>query len=202
MSELELLHKEVSGCKKCGLCQGRTYAVPGEGPENAEIMFIGEGPGFYEDQQARPFVGPAGKFLEELLATVDMKRTDVYITNVIKCRPPGNRDPLPDEIEACSGWLDRQLELIKPKMVVTLGRYSMARYFEKQTISKVHGTAKRRGDQTVFAMYHPAAALHQQALRNTIIEDMKKIPAILAQVDQAPTEEVEEEQKPEQLSMF
>lgn len=202
MSELEELHKDVSGCQKCGLCKGRTYAVPGEGPEDADLMFIGEGPGFYEDQQARPFVGPAGKFLEELLATINLKRTDVYITNVVKCRPPGNRDPLPEEMEACSGWLDRQIELIKPKMVVTLGRYSMARYFEKQTISKVHGTAKRQGDLTVFAMYHPAAALHQQALRNTIIEDMRKIPAILGQVDELPVETEEEEQKPEQLSMF
>ena len=198
MSELSELHSAVSVCEKCGLCKGRTHAVPGEGPENAELMFIGEGPGFYEDQQGRPFVGPAGKFLEELLLSIGLQRSDVYITNVIKCRAPGNRDPLPTEIEACSGWLDRQIELIKPKMVVTLGRYSMARFFPKQSISKVHGTAKKVGDQIVFAMYHPAAALHQQALRNTIMEDMKKIPSILTQAEELPTEE----KKPEQLSMF
>lgn len=198
MSELTDVHSSISVCEKCGLCKGRTHAVPGEGPENTKILFIGEGPGFYEDQQGRPFVGPAGKFLEELLSTIGLKRSDVYITNVIKCRAPGNRDPLPSEIEACSAWLDQQLELIKPKMVVTLGRYSMARFFPKQTISKVHGTAKKSGDLIIFAMYHPAAALHQQNLRNTLIEDMKKIPEILEQADNLP----EEEEKPEQLSMF
>ncbi len=198
MFELRDVHSSVSTCEKCGLCKTRTHAVPGEGPDNAEIMFIGEGPGFHEDQQARPFVGPAGKFLDELLASIGLKRSDVYITNVIKCRPPGNRDPLSSEIDACKTWLDKQLELIKPKMVVTLGRYSMARYFSNQTISKVHGTAKKSGDFTVFAMYHPAAALHQQSLRNTIIEDMKKIPSLLTRADQLP----EEEHEPEQLSMF
>jgi len=161
-------------------------------------MFIGEGPGFYEDQQARPFVGPAGKFLEELLGVIGLDRSEVYITNVIKCRAPGNRDPLPEEIQACSGWLDRQIQLLKPKLVVTLGRYSMARFFSKQSISKVHGTSKKVDGQMVFAMYHPAAALHQQRLRDTLIEDIKKIPAILAKADQVP----EEEHGPEQLSMF
>ncbi|MFQ5872657.1 MAG: uracil-DNA glycosylase [Dehalococcoidia bacterium] len=185
-------------CEKCGLCKGRTHAVPGEGPENTKIMFIGEGPGFYEDQQGRPFVGPAGKFLEELLASIGLNRSDVYITNIIKCRAPGNRDPLPMEIEACSDWLDKQMEVIKPKMVVTLGRYSMARFFPKQSISKVHGTAKKQEGYVVFAMYHPAAALHQQSLRNTIIEDMKRIPVILDQADELP----QEEKQPEQLSMF
>ena len=198
MPKVKELHSAISICEKCALCNGRTHAVPGEGPENAEIMFIGEGPGFYEDQQGRPFVGPAGKLLEELLASIELKRTDVYITNIIKCRAPGNRDPLPSEIQACSGWLDRQLELIKPKLVVTLGRYSMARFFPKQTISKVHGTAKKRDGGIVFAMYHPAAALHQQRLRNTLFEDMKKIPSILAQADELP----EEERKPQQLSML
>ncbi|MFQ5934478.1 MAG: uracil-DNA glycosylase [Dehalococcoidia bacterium] len=198
MSELEVVHSSISTCEKCGLCRGRTHAVPGEGPGNAKIVFIGEGPGFYEDQQGRPFVGPAGKVLEELLATIHLKRSDVYITNIIKCRAPGNRDPLPGEIDACSDWLDRQLELIAPRMIVTLGRYSMARFFPKQTISKIHGTAKKQDGYIIYAMYHPAAALHQQGLRNAIIEDMKKIPRILAEADEIP----EEEQQPEQLSMF
>ncbi|MEE9198448.1 MAG: uracil-DNA glycosylase [Dehalococcoidia bacterium] len=198
MADLAELHSVVSVCEKCSLCKGRTHAVPGEGPQNAEIMFIGEGPGFYEDQQGRPFVGPAGKFLEELLMSIGLRRDDVYITNVIKCRAPGNRDPLPAEIEACNSWLEGQLELIKPKMVVTLGRYSMARFFPKQTISKVHGTAKKVDERIIFAMYHPAAALHQQSLRNTIMEDMKKIPSILVAAEEIPSEE----QKPQQLSMF
>ena len=198
MSELTDLHSSISVCEKCGLCRGRTHAVPGEGPESPAIMFIGEGPGFYEDQQARPFVGPAGKFLEELLGVIGLDRSEVYITNVIKCRAPGNRDPLPEEIQACSGWLDRQIQLLKPKLVVTLGRYSMARFFAKQSISKVHGTSKKVDGQMVFAMYHPAAALHQQRLRETLIEDVKKIPAVLAKADQVP----EEEHGPEQLSMF
>ena len=202
MSELEVLHKEVSDCQKCGYVKAGPTPCLERGRKTPRSCSSARAPDSTRTSKRDPSWDPRGKFLEELLATINMKRTDVYITNVIKCRPPGNRDPLPNEIEACSGWLDRQLELIKPKMVVTLGRYSMARYFEKQTISKVHGTAKRRGDQTIFAMYHPAAALHQQTLRNTIIEDMKKIPAILAQVDQVPTEEEEEEQKPEQLSMF
>ena len=196
--ELSQLHDAISACERCGLCKGRTHAVPGEGPENPKIMFIGEGPGFYEDQQARPFVGPAGKFLEELLSTIGLDRSDVYITNVIKCRPPGNRDPLPEEVQACKSWLDSQIDMLKPSLIVTLGRHSMARFFPSQTISRIHGTAKKVGGQMVFAMYHPAAALHQQRLRDTLIEDMKKIPAVLAQEDQVPDEVPE----PEQLSMF
>jgi len=198
LSQLTDLHLSISACEKCGLCRGRTHAVPGEGPESPEVMFIGEGPGFYEDQQARPFVGPAGKFLEELLGVMGLDRSEVYITNVIKCRAPGNRDPLPEEIQACSGWLDRQIQLLKPKLVVTLGRYSMARFYAKQTISKVHGTSKKVDGQMVFAMYHPAAALHQQRLRDTLIEDAKKIPEILAMADQV----LEEEHGPEQMYMF
>jgi len=172
--------------------------VPGEGAEDADIVFIGEAPGWHEDQQGRPFVGPAGQFLEELLASIDLKREVVYICNVIKCRPPKNRDPLPGEIKSCQQWLDRQLELIRPKIVVTLGRYSMARYFPRETISKVHGKARREGDIIYYAMYHPAAALHQQSLRKVIQDDMLKIPSLLAHVEK--TSEVEE--KPQQLSMF
>jgi DNA polymerase len=172
--------------------------VPGEGPEKADILFIGEGPGWHEDQQGRPFVGPAGKYLEELLASVGLRREEVYITNIIKCRAPGNRDPLPPEIQACSKYLERQIELISPKMIVTLGRYSMARFFPGEGISKVHGTWRKRDGRILFAMYHPAAALHQQSLKRTIEADMLKIPQVLAQAENmAP-----EEQQPEQLSLF
>ncbi len=185
-------------CRRCDLYKFATKAVPGEGPENAEIMFIGEGPGWNEDQQGRPFVGAAGKFLDQLFASIGMKREQVYIANVVKHRPPNNREPLPTEIAACSIWLDRQLEIIHPKMIVTLGRHSMARYFPNKTISKIHGTAEKRDGVIYFAMYHPAAALHQQNLRYEIEQDMLKIPALLAELKEPPQEKI----KPQQLSMF
>jgi len=158
--------------------------VPGEGPQDAEIMFIGEAPGFHEDQQGRPFVGASGRFLEELLESIGLTRDDVFIANVIKCRPPSNRDPLPDEIKACKPLLDRQLELIQPKLVVTLGRFSMARAFPKARISRIHGQPRKIGGVLYYPMYHPAAALHQPSLRSTIKEDMLRIPELLQQVAQ------------------
>jgi len=195
---LSEIAQRIASCQDCTLSRGRTRAVPGEGPEKADILFIGEGPGWHEDQQGRPFVGPAGKYLEELLASVGLRREEVYITNIIKCRAPGNRDPLPPEIQACSKYLERQIELISPKMIVTLGRYSMARFFPGEGISKVHGTWRKRDGRILFAMYHPAAALHQQSLKRTIEADMLKIPQVLAQAENmAP-----EEQQPEQLSLF
>jgi DNA polymerase len=163
-------------------------------------VFIGEAPGYHEDQQGRPFVGQAGQFLEQLLNSIGLKRSDVYICNVIKCRPPNNRDPLPIEIKNCQKWLDQQLELLSPKMIVTLGRYSLARFFPGEPISKVHGKARKQDNIIYFAMYHPAAALHQQSLRQTIEADMLKIPPLLVQVE--PVEEVKKEDKPEQLSLF
>lgn len=178
---LRELAEQIAACPKCELSKTRTHAVPGEGNPNADIVFIGEGPGFYEDQQARPFVGPAGKFLDELLASIGLKRQDVFICNVLKCRPPGNRDPLPGEMSACKPWLDQQLEIIKPKVIATLGRFSMNRYFPGQSISKVHGQPKKLDGVTVVPMYHPAAALHQASLRRTIEQDFKKLPAILAE---------------------
>lgn len=198
MSTLAELSEEISRCQDCELGKTRQRAVPGEGPEDADLVFVGEAPGWHEDQQGRPFVGPAGLFLEELLASIGLKRKDVHICNVIKCRPPQNRDPLPREIETCDRWLDRQIELIKPKMIVTLGRYSMARFFPKSTISRIHGTYRKQGGIIHYAMYHPAAALHQQSLRRTIEEDMLKIPSLLAQAEKI----AEEEKEPEQLSMF
>jgi uracil-DNA glycosylase family 4 len=179
MSALTDLYKEINHCQKCVIAKSRTKIVPGEGPENPEIMFIGEAPGFHEDQQGRPFVGQAGLFLEKLLASINLKRDQVYIGNVIKCRPPANRDPLPSEIAACRPWITRQIALLRPKMIVTLGRYSMAMFFPDKTISKIHGTAQTRDGVIYFAMYHPAAALHQQSLHSTIAADMLKIPALL-----------------------
>jgi len=143
VSELESLAAEISRCTRCLLHRGRTKAVPGVGPSNAEIMFIGEAPGFHEDQQGLPFVGAAGNFLDELLGSIGLKRQEVFIANVIKCRPPGNRDPLPEEIEACKPYLDRQIELIQPQLVVTLGRFSMARAFPKARISRIHGQPRQ-----------------------------------------------------------
>jgi uracil-DNA glycosylase family 4 len=184
VSELEALAAEVVKCTRCLLHQGRTRAVPGEGPEDADILFIGEAPGFHEDQQGRPFVGAAGRFLEELLASIELKRTDVYIANVIKCRPPGNRDPLPEEIEACKPFLDRQIELIQPKIVVTLGRFSMARAFPKARISHIHGQPRKIDGIVYYPMYHPAAALHQPSLRRTVEDDMRRIPELIRQAAQ------------------
>ena len=176
---LEALNEQIRACPDCDLSRTRTHAVPGEGRPDAEIVFIGEAPGYYEDQQARPFVGPAGQFLDQLLASIGMGREDVYICNVIKCRPPDNRDPLPGEIKACHKWLHQQLEVISPKVVVTLGRYSLAKYFPGDSISKVHGKERRVGNVVVVPMYHPAAALHQGALRRVIEADFQKLPVIL-----------------------
>ena len=137
---IEQLEAAIRACTLCALHRGRTQAVPGEGPVNADLMFIGEGPGFHEDRQGRPFVGAAGQFLEELLASINLTRQQVYIANVVKCRPPGNRDPLPDELSACAPYLDRQIEVIRPKVIVTLGRFSMARFFPALRSAKSTGS--------------------------------------------------------------
>ena len=201
MSALTELYEQIKICRKCEISKARTNAVPGEGPENSEIMFIGEAPGFNEDKQGRPFVGQAGQFLDKLLASINLDRKKVYITNVIKTRPPENRDPSPIEIQNCAPWLERQLEIIKPKMIVTLGRYSMAKFFPGKSISKIHGTGTKRDGVIYFAMYHPAAALHQQSLRVTLEEDMKKIPKLLEEMKNV-QEEKPKEPPPQQLNMF
>ncbi|MGE0538693.1 MAG: uracil-DNA glycosylase family protein [Dehalococcoidia bacterium] len=184
MSELSDLAQLILRCPDCRLCETRTNAVPGEGPEDAQIMFIGEGPGFNEDRQGRPFVGAAGKFLDQLLGAAGLKRTDVYITNIVKCRPPNNRDPMPDETEACSTWLNRQIELIKPAVIVTLGRHSMNRFIPGATISRIHGDPREIDGITVVPMFHPAAALHQERYRSLIVADFQKLPTILAAAQQ------------------
>jgi len=180
-TQLSVLNQGVGGCRACPLGIQRTRAVPGEGPIDAEIMLIGEAPGYYEDQQGRPFVGAAGQFLETLLASIGLKRTDVFIANVIKCRPPQNRDPLPEEIGACSHWLDEQLSIINAKVVVTLGRYSLQKFLPGNPIGRVHGQGRKLNGIWVVPMYHPAAALHQGSLRRTIEEDFRKIPGYLAE---------------------
>ena len=203
MSSLEEISAEVAACAACSLAKSRLKTVPGEGPANAKILFIGEAPGWHENQQGRPFVGPAGQFLEELLASVGLTRRDVFIANVVKCRPPNNRDPQPDEIAACAHFLDAQLALIKPKIVVTLGRYSMAKFFPGESIGKIHGVARKRGGVIYFAMYHPAAALHQPTLKQVILADMQKLPKLLAEAGSLPDEKPSEPpEKPEQLSLF
>ncbi|MBS1249360.1 MAG: Type-4 uracil-DNA glycosylase [Chloroflexi bacterium] len=201
---LTSIAEEVSICEECKLHHYREKGVPGEGPPNAEIVFIGEGPGFHENVQGRPFVGAAGEFLEELLETIDMRREDVFITNVVKCRPPGNRDPEPEELKACRGYLDRQLEAINPKVVVTLGRFSMARYIPGAKISQIHGRARRVNGLLVVPFYHPAAALHRPSLRSTVERDFAQLPELIKNPAQVPEyiHEKKEEKQAEQLSLF
>jgi uracil-DNA glycosylase family 4 len=194
---------EIKVCARCELHRTRTKSVPGEGPADARIMLIGEAPGWNEDQQGRPFVGAAGKFLEELLAKAGMSRSDVFITNVVKSRPPGNRDPLPDEIAACAPFLERQIEVIDPEVIVTLGRFSMARWFPGERISRIHGQPKQVGRRLIVPMYHPAAALHQQSLRATIEEDFSRLPGILAKAEAARRDEEKSDEPPaSQMAMF
>ncbi len=201
--DLEQVAAEVRVCPKCELARTRTKAVPGEGQPRTRVMLIGEGPGWHEDQQVRPFVGNAGKFLNELLAKAGLRREEVFITNVVKCRPPGNRDPLPDEIAACAPYLERQIAAIDPEIIVTLGRFSMARWFAGERISKIHGQPKRDGKRLIVPMYHPAAALHQSALRGAIEEDFAKLPKILAEAEREREVATERAKPPsEQMTLF
>lgn len=210
MSALDEIRREIAACTACRLHLSRTHPVPGEGPEKAEIMFIGEGPGFYEDQQGRPFVGPSGHLLEKLLASIGMTREQVFIANVIKCRPPGNRDPLPSEIATCAKFLDRQIEAVDPLLIVTLGRYSMERYFPGAKISQVHGRARREGRRLYLPLYHPAYVLRNMALMPELEADFQKIPKLLARLKEVLAQEAAspvaaepaEEAGPKQLRLF
>lgn len=212
LAALQAIEAEVRSCTACALHKGRTRAVPGEGPVNAEIMFIGEAPGRNEDQQGRPFVGQAGKLLEELLAEIGLTRHDVWIGNVVKCRPPGNRDPQPEEIAACAGYLERQIELLQPKLIATLGRFSMEKFFPGARITRVHGQAKRDGNRVLIPLFHPAYVLRNMAAMPDAIRDIRKIPRLLERLEQVLAEEAagvavppEPEmppQEPEQLSLF
>ncbi len=178
---LPQLYRAVHDCTRCPLYRGRTRPVPGEGNPQADIMFIGEGPGKHEDLQGRPFVGASGKFLDQLLHSIGYSRRDVYIANVVKCRPPGNRDPLPEELAACKPFLDRQIELVDPKVIVTLGRFSMARYFPGASISRIHGRPRRVDGRLIVPMFHPAAALYQPRWRPLITEDFQRLAKLVSE---------------------
>ncbi|HBE89714.1 MAG TPA: uracil-DNA glycosylase [Candidatus Andersenbacteria bacterium] len=194
--QLDDLNKEWSA-KALPLQAGATQAVPGEGNPDADILFVGEGPGKDEDEQGRPFVGAAGKFLTNLIGSIGLKREEVFIANMVKHRPPGNRDPLPEELAAYAPWLDRQVAIIQPKLIVTLGRYSMAHFLgETLSISKIHGQAKRnKKGQVVIPMYHPAAALYRGNLRPVLLADFQKILKVLALITQGSPVNEEEDQK-------
>ncbi len=214
MSSAEILKEvaaEVSTCARCDLCKSRTRAVPGEGNPQAKILFIGEGPGFHEDKQGRPFVGPSGQLLQELLKSINLKREDVFITNVVKCRPPDNRDPLPAEIDACNDYLDRQIAAIQPLVIVTLGRHSMAKFFSGEKISAIHGRARKKDGYICIPMFHPAAALRTESYKIALREDFKKIPIALAEAERLVAEvsakpavpaSVKKEEPPQQMSLF
>ena len=201
--------KEVAVCTNCELHHSRKKSVPGEGPAHAEIMFIGEGPGFHENEQGRPFVGAAGKFLDQLLEQAGVTRADVWIGNVVKCRPPENRDPLPEELAACDAYLERQIEAINPSIIVTLGRFSMGKFMPGAKISQVHGEMRKIGNRYVIPMFHPAAALHQAALKPAILADFAKLPDLLKEAraglgKSTPAQKAAEkkEEDPKQLSLF
>ena len=204
------IRHQIEQCQACPLAAGRLNVVPGEGPANSEIMFIGEGPGFHEDRQGKPFVGPAGNFLDELLGYAGLKRSEVFITNVVKCRPPENRDPQPEELAACRQYLDAQIAAINPRIIVTLGRFSMARFIEDGKISRIHGYPHKVYNRIMITMYHPAAALHQPALKDALIQDFSRLrdlmnqptPSLMEQNYTESTESPTKENPPEQLSLF
>lgn len=203
-SALEDLHREIRACRRCDLGRARTNAVPGDGRRDADIMFVGEGPGYHEDMQGLPFVGAAGRFLDELLAQAGIARAEVFITNVVKCRPPNNRDPQPEEIAACNEYLLAQIALIKPRAIFTLGRFALATLIDQKltAISKVHGKAYRKSGIVFVPLYHPAAALHNERLRDTIVEDIARAAALLRQELAQPKAEPEPRAQPKQLGLL
>lgn len=193
--QLNKLNAEMKACSKCALRAGCNQVVPGDGSAEAKIMFIGEGPGKKEDELGIPFVGAAGKFLDEMLSSIKLKREGVYIANTVKCRPPQNRDPLPEEKEICWPWLLEQIKIIQPELIVTLGRHSMEIFLPNYKISEIHGSAMRRdfpgigkislpaGRQVFFPLYHPAAALYNGSMREVLLKDFKKIPKVLELIE-------------------
>jgi uracil-DNA glycosylase family 4 len=181
---LEVLHQEVRVCQLCALGRTRTKAVPGAGDPRARVMIVGEAPGQNEDQQGLPFVGAAGQLLNKLLASIGIGRDDVYITNILKCRPPGNRDPLPDEVLTCSPYLDRQVQLIQPAVILLLGRHAVQRLLPgSDGISRIHGRMVERGERVYVPLYHPAAALYNSFLVDTLEADFLKVQGYIAQVE-------------------
>ncbi|GAB4572448.1 MAG: uracil-DNA glycosylase [Anaerolineae bacterium] len=204
-AQLAEIAREIAACQLCPLHRlGRTRTVPGAGPANARIMFIGEAPGFNEDRQGLPFVGRSGQYLNYLLGTVGLSRKDVFIANVIKCRPPDNRDPEAAELAACKAYLDRQIEVIDPKVIITLGRFSMARYFPGARITRIHGQPRRQDGRIYFPMFHPAAALRNPNLRAEMEADMRKVMALIEELDSSdtPPEDDPPAGPPVQLSLF
>ena len=201
---LAKIAEDIRHCQKCELSHSRKNAVPGAGPANAEIIGIGEGPGFHENEQGLPFVGASGKFLTQLLNNAGIPRETIFITNVVKCRPPNNRDPQEQELKACSAFLDKQIETINPLIIITLGRISMARYFENARISKIHGKAVLRDGRLIVPMYHPAAALHQPKLRSVIMHDFAQLKDLILKEKErlAAAAPDEKEDATTQLSFF
>jgi len=212
--DLQNIAQQVTHCDQCALHRTRKKSVPGAGPHDAEIMFVGEGPGFNENEQGLPFVGAAGKFLDELLAKIQLRREQVFITNVVKCRPPNNRDPEPVELQACADYLDRQIAAINPRLIVTLGRFSMARFLPNVKISQVHGQARWIEGRLIVAMFHPAAALHQAALKPVMEQDFLRLPHYIEEARQRsapppapvrsrlPEEPAGDKPQPKQLNLF
>jgi uracil-DNA glycosylase len=209
---IQLIAEATRSCTLCELHTGRTHAVPGEGPVDAEVMLIGEGPGFHEDRQGRPFVGASGQFLDQLLVMAGFSRAQVFIGNVVKCRPPKNRDPQPDEVKTCTEhYLFRQIEAINPRVIVTLGRFSMNLFMPGERISRIHGEPRRVNGRLIVPMLHPAAALHQPQNRPLLEADFRRLPEILAQAAReatppppaAPPAVQDDDEPPlQQLSLF
>ncbi len=208
---VEEIAGEISGCTLCPLHEGRTQTVPGSGSANASIMFIGEAPGAREDEQGIPFVGRSGQYLNYLLDQIGLSRPDVFITNVVKCRPPDNRDPKTDEIEACKDYLERQIDTINPEVIVTVGRFSMARYFPKAKISAIHGQPKYENGRAYYPIFHPAAALRNPGLRRDMEEDFKRLLTVIEEVkqrrasdnfDAPPGGDTPDNDPPEQLTLL
>ena len=206
--------EQTAVCTRCKLHYSRKKAVPGSGNPNASIIFIGEGPGFHENQQGLPFVGAAGKFLDELLEIAKLSRDKVFITNVVKCRPPGNRDPQVEELEACRPYLERQINVINPDMIVTLGRISMSYFVTNGKISSIHGKTFWSNGRLIVPMYHPAAALHQPSLKDLVKQDFSRLPGLLKKAQETRRsnpnlttlsqieEDVDDDASIEQLSLF
>ena len=202
-SSLSALAQGIRTCQKCPLSQLRLAAVPGEGPGNAEILFIGEAPGANEDRQGRPFVGKSGRLLEKLLADIHLTREDVFITNIVKCRPPANRDPLPAEIAACTPWLEQQIALIDPLLIITLGRFSMTHFFGPEArITRVHGQPLLQENRAIVPMFHPAAALRNPTWKKAMQEDFAAIPGLLAQLRAQKAARAQTDAHPQQLDLF
>jgi DNA polymerase len=199
---LEAIARDVTACTRCELHRGRKHAVPGEGSALSGIYFIGEGPGYHENEHGRPFVGAAGQLLTELLESIGLERRAVWITNVVRCRPPENRDPLPAEVDACDTFTKRQLGVLRPKVIVTLGRHAMGRFMPGESISRVHGQPRRAGDYVVFPMYHPAAALRQPSLRQQLVDDFRKLSDFLERTPAPAAREPEPPRPVQQPTLF